>query len=432
MYLICINEEVGSTITKQDDVNNLVNAITQNGNNRTSTTGSDVDVNGIDYYFSSKAHTGSSTDTTLNAHYTYSVDNYYGKKLSVELWKITDNSQKESTDNGEWYDYEGLFTVPNGQHLTRFMFASTSTGTTTEELTYGNFLDAVTFTSEFTNYKIEYYKYDSTKGVYTIDDENTEKGYMEWGETVTAAHTDSYSSLNCVASTYGEGYSNKENKTELPDALSGYSITAPSKRTKESAQVSDMTINKYNDMNTLRLYYVDNTATAPYTIEYYVYKQETDEWEIRSDLTESGNKTHNGTVSAGNTGQLLTNNNLVWSSVGVQDSTEASANNGSTSDLKAGTDRLANLNDNGTAKTDMTVSIENTTNVLKLYYIPKETYTMNIKYYVYNESTGVFEQAKNSSGAPYDEAYNDITDITTTKKPETQTLSALLEENDLV
>ena len=103
------------------------------------------------------------------------------------LWKWNPDAIPEGcqiwelkTDNTEWKFYEGSYTVPEGQYLTRFFFAAGDTAS--DDATIGNLIDAVNFSDEI-QYSIQYYLDGELANDYT------ETGTGEAGQWISTSHT---------------------------------------------------------------------------------------------------------------------------------------------------------------------------------------------------------------------------------------------------
>lgn len=66
---------------------------------------------------------------------------YGGQQVNITIWKLT--SDINTNQRGGWHDYGALYTVPEGQYLTRFFFAAGTTATGSS--TVGNLIDRVGF-----------------------------------------------------------------------------------------------------------------------------------------------------------------------------------------------------------------------------------------------------------------------------------------------
>ena len=103
-----------------------------------------------------------------------------GKSISYYIYECC-------ADYTKWKSYQGTYTVPAGQYLTRFFFAATVS--VTDNLAGGNMIDAVSFSEEL-KYTIEYYV-QQNDGTYVELYELEEGEEVSVGTMVSATKTTS-------------------------------------------------------------------------------------------------------------------------------------------------------------------------------------------------------------------------------------------------
>ncbi len=419
MYMICIDDDSGSKILTNADVDAVANAIC---------TESPTIKQGE--YSTNYSYTYYNSEQNQNVNYTcthsdmYIIEHWQPKSnvnvtlstgnitiANAEIWRFTDNisdnnkTRRQATQyvdelNGYWHPYNGSYTVPEGQHVTRFLFAAAPDKDDNSDRTYGNFIDEIAFTSKHTSYRIEYYKYNGTAYEYVAHT----SGQKDVGSYLTADNIPAaVQGLTHVTTTYGPGQDNL-NSSDLPvnnDTLDGLYVHPGDNRIKDDTAVGMEIKEEYsgnNKINVLRLYYADSSTLSSninYKIQYYKFNTETLTWDAVPTPITTGTETQGQTIDAEDySSQFPAGHTLFYSTVGTDaDDTlgtkpRTNFNAGSTNtepDVKPGEDRY----DNGHS-TEMVLTSQYETNVLNLYFVDTTEIQYDIKYFIWDAETNQF------------------------------------------